>query len=210
MSLIGGPLAGWLPIVWATSLANDASLYAPAPPPGSAFVRVLQAGAGAESANVGGVSVGAVQPGADSDYIVVAAGKTDVMLGGNRHAIEVAAQRYYTVAFGDDGPVVFADTPPSARTKAGITVYNLSDIPAVSLQTADGQVQIVADVAPDQHGFRQLNALAVPLRIAGSGGEVMDLGERVLERGAAYSVVVWDGRDGPTARWSTARTRALQ
>ena len=61
--------------------ADDSALYAPAPPPGSAFVRVLQAGPQAADGAVGSSSVGKVAVGMASEYIVVPKGEVSVKSG---------------------------------------------------------------------------------------------------------------------------------
>ncbi len=186
--------------------ADDATLYAAAPPPGSAFVRVLQA-EGKATGKVGGKDVSAIAAGEASSYFVVAQGQVNVNLGAKTHTLAAESGAYYSVAWLPPGPKVFTDTPHTSRTKALVTVYNLSDLPTVSLTTADGAVEIVGGVAPGTSARRELNALAVPLVIRSPDRVVTDLSEQVLERGAAYQVVVTGAGSAVTATWGRSQTQ---
>lgn len=196
-----------LSLVGLLTATDDATLYAPAPPPNSAFVRVLHAGAGAEPAKVGTVALGAVESAAASAYAVAPSGELVASLGAQSHTLRVAAGGYYSVAWPGGTPTVFKDVPHASRTKALITVYNVSDLPTVALTTADGSIEVVGGVAVGTSGRRELNALAVPLVIRGPSGVVADLGEQVLERGAAYQVVVTGSGTDATALWGRSQTR---
>lgn len=210
MFVTSGMAAVALGLLLGVGSADDSALYAPAPPPGSAFVRVLQAGPKAADGAVGKASVGTVAVGMASEYIVVPQGAVSVKSGTAAHPVTVEASKYYSVAVHSGAPVVFTDTAPSSANKAVVVVYNLSTATSVSLTTADGSVAIVSDIAPGKSGHRELNPLAVPLVVSGPAGTVKELGERVLERGSAYSVVVTGQGDALTASWSAARTRPLR
>src|SRR5438552_5609861 len=98
-----------IPFAWlalgltAAQAAGDDALYDPAPPPNSAFVRVIDArGQGNLTVNVGQAQV-AVPPSGVSPYIVVPQGEQDVTLSTASSKVNLAAGKYYTIAFYVDG-----------------------------------------------------------------------------------------------------------
>ncbi len=186
--------------------ADDASLYAAAPPAGSAFVRVIQADLTSGDGTVGATAVRGVESGEASAYVVAPQGSVAVGLAGAKHTLEATAGGYYSVVWLSGTAKVFEDTPAESRTKALLTVYNLSDQAEIRLTTGDGAVEIVGGVAPAATAQRALNALAVPLSVYGPSGLITAFPERVLDRGAAYSVIVTGIGDRTAAHWVQSRT----
>jgi hypothetical protein len=173
-------------------------------------VRLLQAGAAAAPGEVGGTAVDALPPGGTSAYVVAAQGAVAVGLGGASHRLDAAAGGYYSVAWLGGAPTVFEDATSKNKAKAMLTVYNLSGVDGVSLTTGDGKVEIVAGVGKGASAHREVNALAVPLAVAVPGGAPVALGEQVLERGGAYSVVVTGSGPALQATWTRATTAPLR
>ena len=66
---------------------GDAGLYAPEPPPGSAFVRVINGSPTAVTPKIGGQAAASVSSGAASPYVVVPGGSVEVDAGGSRSSV---------------------------------------------------------------------------------------------------------------------------
>lgn len=192
------------------ALAAD-DLYAPAPPAGSAFVRVVNAqpGSAALAATVGGKSAGAVAFGQASAYVVVPQGEREADFGGQKkQGFAVAAGGFYTVALTPNGVVVVNDGSNTNLAKALVSLYNFSGKPSLDLKTADGATTVVAGVASGAVGSRAVNPLTVGFVVM-SGAELLTTQPPVpLDRGAAYSLIVMGPPEKPTGAWVKSATRA--
>lgn len=181
---------------------RDVGLYAPAPPPGSAFVRLLNAGDKPLAGKIGARAVATVPAGDASAYVPAPAGKVAVSAGGALELVAVAG-KYYTVVTGVSPLRALEDPALSSRAKAGLTLYNLTGGPPVDLTTADGATVVVTGVAPWALGSREVNALTVGFAVRGPKGPLGTVPSTTLARGAAYAVVL---RDGGKVTWVEART----
>jgi alginate O-acetyltransferase complex protein AlgF len=192
------------------ALAAD-DLYAPAPPAGSAFVRVVNAqpGSAALAATVGGKSAGNVAFGQASAYVVVPQGEREANFGGQKkQGFAVAAGGFYTVALTPTGVVVVNDGTNTNLAKALVSLYNFSGKPSLDLKTADGATTVVAGVASGAAGSRAVNPLTVGF-VAMSGAELLYTQPSVtLDRGSAYSLIVMGPPEKPTGTWVKSATRA--
>jgi alginate O-acetyltransferase complex protein AlgF len=167
---------------------EDVGLYAPAPPPDAAFVRVVNATAGEIMPTLGDTAYGAQEPGAVSPYRVVLQGTADLSAGDVTAALELSAGRFYTVILTGSAQLI-EDPTLTNRTQALLLLYNLSDTP-VNLKTADGSTDVIPDVAPGEVGSIPVNPISVAFG-AFAGDAVLQTFEEVsLERGAAYSTFV--------------------
>lgn len=209
-ALVGG-LAALVLLDVAPALAQDdrdIGLYAPAPPPGSAFVRLLNGApaGGPVAGKIGARAIPAVAVGEASAYVPVPQGEVTVQAGGSQR-VKVEAGRFYTVAFGLGGaaPLKVMDDPTLAsRAKAGLVLYNLTSTAGLELATADGAVVVLSGVAPWTLASREVNALTVGFVVRGPGGALATVPTVTLARGAVYGVVVREGAKGAT--WIEART----
>lgn len=185
-------------------LAED-SLYDPAPPPGSAFVRLIAAVPAAES-TLGGLALGALEAGGVSAYVPVKAGThTLTPATGWSVSATVEAGAYYSVVLGPDGSsTVLSDAANDSLAKALVQVYNVGSAADVDLQLADGSVDVIADVAPGGQGHRAVNPIAVSLRVVADGTPTTELADRSLGQGRVYTVVAHGGGE---ATWTEATTR---
>ncbi|MCB9741612.1 MAG: alginate O-acetyltransferase AlgF [Alphaproteobacteria bacterium] len=205
-------LALALALVSLPALAGG-GLYDPAPPEGSAFVRVFNASGQARSdIDLGGRSLPALQADAASPYVVVQKGSRTAALGaGLSETLEVSAGSFLTIALlpGDKGvePLVLQDKPNSNLARARVTLYNLSDAPDVDLKLADGSQDVIADVGPRQTGERVVNALTVDLGVFAGETQVKALPGVTLERGGSYSVFVTGAASSLHASWVTDSTK---
>lgn len=162
-------------------------LYDPKPPANSAFVRV----ANIPSATLGSRAVTALR-GAASSYVVVPQGEFTARAGASTRKLKVVAGQFYTVVQTGGTLALLPDQAFENRTKALLTVYNLSASPSVALKTADGQTAVVSGVKPGQSGNRAVNGITVDLA-AFAGSKVLGTLKGVkLERGNAYALVVTD------------------
>lgn len=168
-------------LVPAAALAQD-KLYAPPPPPGSAFVRALGAGAW----RVGGTTM---DP--QSRYQAVPSGSRAVQAGQTALGSAVLeAGRFYTVARAADGALLtLADDPHTELTRAGLRLINLSACPTLSLVSADGALTVLADVASGRAGYRPVNPVAIALAVRTAGGVLQPAPPVRLRAGG--SVTVW-------------------
>ncbi|MCB9759859.1 MAG: alginate O-acetyltransferase AlgF [Alphaproteobacteria bacterium] len=197
-------------LLLATSALAADGLYAPAPPPGSAFVRVVNAtDAPTKGVAVAGKPLGALEPGACSPYVVVPEGARSAALGGGLKAsVEVHGGAFYTIGV-LPGPqqLVLEDATNPNLARARVTLYNLSGAPSVDLKLADGAQTVVAGVAPGETGHRVVNPVSADLAVFAGDAPVETFTGLHLERGAAYSVFVTGAPGALSASWVVDETR---
>lgn len=183
VSLLGGTLAQ----------NQNGGLYEAAPPPDSAFVRVINATNRDVTTRLGSVRSTAL-PGQATPYRVIPQGSLALSSGTSRKNLTVEAGRFYSALL--TGPAsapsvrLVEDPGDYRRTKALILLYNLSSQATLDLKTADGKVTLVQGVRPNSVGTRVVNGVSTSLGVF-AGSKVIHSFQNVrLERGAAYSVVV--------------------
>jgi hypothetical protein len=184
----------------APAFAGDAGLYPSAPPPGSAFIRFLNAGGNASAGiDVRGKAYGSGQPGITTSYVAVPHGETKITFGPASASPDLKEGAHYSAVM-IKGVMTILEEPASDNPlKAEIILINASNTKSVSLKTPDGSIAIVDGVEPGQLGGRAVNAVEAPLAVYAGGKKVEDLAAHTLERGARYAVVVYTGADGKTA-----------
>jgi len=191
----------------AVARADDGPLlYPPAPPPGSAFVRLVNAEQQPISGDLGTASLSYVAAGRFSAYEMIPHGEISATVGASRADLSVEEGHYYSVVARSEGLSVLEDPIEKSWTKAMVFVYNFSSVPSVSLTTSDGAVPVVTDVAAGSSGHREVNEIIVSLAIVGPQGPIAELPDRELRRTAAYSVLVFDGAGGPEVHWTQSQT----
>ena len=183
-----------------TTVAAAQTLYAPTPPDGSAFVRLV----GGREASFNGQSVTA-PVGAVSPYIVMPEGVLKASAGGAKGNFKVQAGRFYTVALLSGKLQLLTDPDASNRAKALLTLYNLGGAPALSLKTADGRTSVIAGVKPGASASRAVNGVTADLGVFSGTRSLKTLKGVQLERGGAYAVVVTPG--GTTLTQSSTQAR---
>lgn len=204
------PAPGSAPII---RVDAESGLYDPAPPPGSAFVRVINATEAAELAatldGAGWIKTDALGP---SAYRPVPAGAHEAAIGGKSAALAIEAGQFYSVVADGDaaapGLTVMPDPKLDSMAKALISLYNLTDRPALSLKTADGKVAVIESVAAEATGNRQVNPLKVQFAVFEGDHPIATIDEVAIERGAAYSVIVTDIGGKLQAQWVRSSTRS--
>lgn len=189
------------------AMAED--LYPPAPPKDSAFVRIIQVDASAKPgpAKVGAQDLGTLEPGGITSYVVVPGGSAETQLGALSATLTYSTGEFYTVAPVAGALQVIQDARNTSLAKASIQLYNFTDQPDAKLTTGDGTVEVITGVAAGAHGDRAVNALTTDLAVWLGDQKVASFPSISLERSRAYSAVLTDSPDGPTAVWVTNSTR---
>jgi alginate O-acetyltransferase complex protein AlgF len=186
-------------------------LYAPDPPPNSAFVRLINATPTSLSTQLGAVRVTAETLGA-SPYVVVPQGSVELQIGKTPLKINVQAGLFYSVTA--SGPAtsprlkLLEDASSSNRAKALIAVYNLSSLASVDVKTANGKQAVIEAVAPGTTKSRAVNGIKAELAVFYNAQVVAAFRAVQLNRGAAYAVIVSDASGKPQARWLESSTVA--
>jgi len=176
-----------------TAFANDDELYDPAPPADSAFVRVINAAAGAEATavKVGDYSFGQLAYPAISPYSIVKQGEYDVVIGAATQKVTIEAGNYYTIAHTADSKIVpLQDELLSNPAKARVYFYNISDAPKAELMASDHGKAILADVASSTGNSREVNALKLNLQVKAGDVVVNDYADVQLKRRVGTSFVL--------------------
>ncbi|WP_084475004.1 alginate O-acetyltransferase AlgF [Deinococcus pimensis] len=185
-------------------------LYDPAPPPNSAFVRVVNGTADALDVPLGTVRASARARNA-SPYVVVPQGAVTLKVGRSTRAVTVEAGRFYSVAVtgNADAPRVtlLTDEANDDRAKALVAVYNLSKLATVDFKTADGKLTVVEGVTPNTTKTRAVNGVKVDLAVFSKATNLATFKDVQLERGVAYAVIVTDAGGKPTATWVRSATK---
>jgi alginate O-acetyltransferase complex protein AlgF len=183
-----------------SAMAQDAGLYAPAPPANSAFVRVLNI----STAELGNTVLGA-ERGSASAYVVVPRGELSVKFGNIKNNFKVEAGKFYTAFRNGVKIVLLADPAVDNRAKALLTVYNLSKLTSVSLKTADGKTTVISDVSTGTSSSRAVNGITVDLAASTKNKILGTVNGVKLERGKAYAIVVTES--GLTITTSTTKVK---
>ncbi|MBY0355050.1 MAG: alginate O-acetyltransferase AlgF [Rickettsiales bacterium] len=181
--------------------ANDQQLYDPAPPADGAFVRVLNAQSGSEqTASIGDAKYTKLAYPAISPYQVVKQGAQTFKAGNIRPSLTIEAGKYYTIAVTQQGSVVtLKDAIIENPSKAYVYFYNFSDIPKASLHATKQNVDIIANVSPQNGQHREMNALTVDMAITHEGKTVQAFPAVELKRRAGVSFVLVGQADAAKA-----------
>ena len=186
------------------SAQDLAGLYAPAPPPDSAFVRIINATAAPLSATLGSKVATAPKAGI-STYVVVPQGNVAAKVGAASNTLAVVAGKFYSAVWNGKTFRLMTDVSADDRAKAQLTVYNLSTKPALDLKTADGKLSVVGGVKPGESGNRAVNGITVDLAVFGGSKALATFKGAALERGNAYAIVVTDSSSSMTVSRTTTR-----
>lgn len=189
---------------------EDAGLYDPLPPEGSAFVRFLndRPQKGSDPASANGKIFDYLDYQEVSSYFVLPEGGVEASIGDAKKTFDVAGGNFYTVILTEGGRLDVKQDPPNEnQAKAQIILYNLSGKENLSLKTADGKVEIVPPLAPGETSEREVNPVKVSLAVYSGEEKIGDLGEVSLDRSQSYSAVVMSEDD---IQWVRATTNTLR
>lgn len=194
----------------AVAAGPDAGLYDPLPPEGSVFIRYINASSETSSKPVGanGKASDYPKPNEVTPYFVAPEGKTEIGFGDIKLAHDTVAGKFYTVIWtGGDALTVIEDPVNENRAKSQILFYNIASEEPVSLKTGDGKVEIVAATEKGKSGVREINPVKVTLAAYKGDSKIGDVGEQSLERGMAYSLILFGEDKLVWARSVTNTTR---
>ena len=182
------------------AFSGEGGLYPSAPPPGSAFVRFFNGSNHVPvDVKVRGKSYGMSSFGSISAYAPVPHGEAALSLGAESGSVQLKEGSYYTAMLVRENLVILEEPSNDNKLKAQIILINASHTPAIILKTADGSASVVDAVDPEKLGGRAVNAVKAPFSVYASTHKIESLDARVLERGARYAVIVYDGTDGKPA-----------
>ncbi|MEN0087459.1 MAG: alginate O-acetyltransferase AlgF [Pseudomonadota bacterium] len=197
--LLGLTATALLPL---TATAQEGGLYDAPPPPGSAFVRVVDATQGTNrEASIGGQQT---ELSADwvSDYLIIPGGDHAVQLGAATGNVTLDAGEFYTVVMSDNGARLVADDVVKNPARAGLYFYNLSEADTVTLaaELKGKSAPIFQDVQAGAKEFREVNALDVTLKVMQGENALVQMDAVALRRKGGFSVFYFG--DGQAA-WIT-------
>jgi hypothetical protein len=181
-------------IVPRVTLAQEAGLYAAPPPPDAAFVRLLNTDTATEvNVAIGGV-IFAVPPAGLSPYSFVTRGTYDAALPGGALALNLEAQKLYTILIRPDGASVLLEDPPIANpVRAGLYFYNATGTPLDLQATVNGkQAAVFSAVPPGEAKSREVNAFEVSFQLASGGTTEFELPAIAMQRQQGLSIVALD------------------
>lgn len=172
-----------------TLAAGDDGLYSAAPPPGSAFIRVVSAGTVPhDDVVIGGTTLGVARSGEAAPYQVVPGGEVRIDAGAASETAKFEAQRTYTVVLSDNSFTVIDDTMEPNLTKSTIMFYNLTSDNTVGLSTADGDTPVFGAIDTMTSAKIAVNPISIAFGVT-RAGKVVSAGDSIkLERGAVYSI----------------------
>lgn len=177
-------------------------LYAPKPPVGSAYVRVVDLTAGSGPIAIGGAAAASVPAGDTATiYRIVKGGAPlAVTLGGKPAAgsIVPAADAFSTVVVGAGGQAVVIADPTEGRNdlKAQLRFYNLVPGCAGAVAVADGGPTVFEGVATNDTRQRAINPIEAKIT-ATCGGKSSSLTLPPLKAGDHFSLFLLPGAAGP-------------
>ena len=203
----------------ALALAADGGLYAPDPPPDSAFARFIVGGSGPAGVDVSvdGVSrVKALALGQPSNYLVVPAGSHAIKVSSAGKSDSLAtftlkaeAKNFYTLPVMAGKVSLLTDGTNKDKLKALLAVYNLVPGAAgLSINTADGATKVFSNVPSGQGKSLAVNAVSVDLKVT-LGAAGVALKKATFASGGAYSIVVYGTAAQPQALLSQNRTEPV-
>jgi len=187
--------------VTATSHANqDEGLYDPVAPEGSAFFRFINADSNVNAENAD-IKMNAKSYGTQnfknlSTYYVSPKGNVNFGIGTGELPYTLEENTYYTVIKTADEMLVLKDDPLENMSKALITLYNLTGDDAVTLKTAEKDINIIENVANNASGFREINPVKLNLVVEAGNGDTLTLEPLTLERKNAYAIAIFRDEEG--------------
>jgi len=188
--------------------ANEAALYDPAPPPGSAYLRLINANAkGAISLTLDGSAFVSSPEASASDYIVTPQGAKSAGFGGKDLPVTLGAGKFYSIVVSAGQAKLIEDPILKTRAKALLRMYNLSGKTSLSLKTVDGKVAIVDGVAAGGAGDREVSAATLKLAIYDGASKLAETPEVAIKRGFVYSALVIGSGDSVKTVWVKSATR---
>ena len=181
--------------------ADEAALYAPSAPAGSAFIRAFNADTQNLDIRLGNLSLNDIDTRTSSDFSYLPAGSYNASSGSQTLPVKLASAQHYTLVQLPGGQLQLRDEPAfSNKQKALVRLQNLSDS-ALSLKTADGKTEVIPQVAGKASGEREINPLKVRLALYAGANKISDLEPLVLERGELVCLYVTGSGANLVSTW---------
>lgn len=194
-------------IIQSAHAGRDDGLYDPLPPPGSAFVRFVNATERDASATASLKTFGEVNPKNVTPYFVIRKGEVDIKFGEHAADMNVEEGQFYSVIL-NDGLLTLTDTPNAGRTKSQIQFYNLSNHETLQLKTSDGKIEITDPAAPNESRVRPINAVKLETALYHGDEQISEPSTINLKRGMVHSAFVFPDED--TVVWLMNRTAPIK
>lgn len=178
-------------------------LYAPKPPAGSAYVRVIDLSRSGAPIGIGGAPAAPVAPGDTATiYRVVKGGAAlPVTVGGKAAsgAVVPAADAFSTIVLPATGPAVVITDPTEGRNdlKAQLRFYNLVAGCPGAVAVADGGPTVFEGVATNDTRQRAINPIEAKLSATCGDKAAAPLTLPPLKAGDHYSLFLMNGPAGP-------------
>ena len=171
-----------------------------------AFVRFVHAapGQGSSEVRIMAVPFLDLEPQQVSPYQSLAPGSIRIEIADSSSELELNSGDFYTVVLHDEGLLILEDSALDDPTRALLSLYNLSDIAALSLSSADGSAEVFRDVAPQNKASIAVNATDISLAVSGDGEVLEVLEDLRLERAEAYSIIALASDEGTVFLWVQA------
>lgn len=188
------PLTLLLGLATAPAQAEKSGLYKAAIPPGSAGVRIFNAGAPLPSgtAKFGERFVRGLNTGEVSPYVTMVAGTRAMSCGAKSIMANIEEGKFYTLICG--GPhetTLLTDPQPQNAAKTFVILYNLSQKDGVKLMTSNGKLSVVNDTPPKGIGSREINPVRVEFGVFDKGNQsLFDIGQVAFSPERIYSIFV--------------------
>lgn len=179
-----------------------AQLYAKGAPPGSAFVRILNATPAQSPAGfIGEVAQAPLPAFTAGRFSFLPPGEYPVQLGSRKESFKLEGDRFYSIAYLPDSMKSFVLEGFKSQLKAMVVMMNLFPDKVLSLKTADGKVTVLDAVEPFKAGQREINPLSVSLGLFEGDKKIMDVPPVTFERGKASSLIVGGTSAVPVLTW---------
>ncbi len=181
-------------------------LYGPAAPLNVAYLRVVHAAPddGPFAAASGDLLFAEVMFTEVTPYYPLEPGTVELSAGDVATTLELAAGSFYTAVFMGGQLVALEDEPLVDASRGLLTLYNFSRAGPLELKTADGETEVIAGVEPGGSGSIVINEAEVALGVFAGETSVGALEPRLLGRGVAHAVMVFDGPGGPIVTYAPA------
>jgi Alginate O-acetyl transferase AlgF len=153
-------------VLFPAAAQAEEGLYPKPPPPGSAFVRILE--------------------GASMPYAAIPSGPARVNVAGQAAKGQVEAGRHYSAFIHNGKAMLLQDPEPASRLKAQLLFFNLTDHP---ITFVSGETVLAENVPPGAAKPREVNPVTAAFSVQG-GASTQPV---ALERGTRYVVVARDG-----------------
>ena len=184
------------------------NLYGPDAALDVAYVRAVHAApdAGAVEVASNDVVLGQLEFTQVTPYTPLEPGTTSLSAGELSADVTLEAGEFYTAVVLLGEATLLTDEPLVDASRGLLTLYNLSSSDAVRLATADGETEIIGEVAPLTGNSTVVNQAEVALGVFAGEEQLGALEPRLLERGVAHGVFLFDGAEGPVVTYTAAES----